>query len=79
MTLEKDDLSDVTNLLAKTKVAQVNLISFKGKSLKLNTAADGKNACFYSYRTYFVGKKYSKKTILVNFFVESSMSKSFHI
>lgn len=56
MTQEKDDVSDVTSLLAKTKVAQVNLISFKGKSLKLNTAADGKNSWFYNYGTYSVEK-----------------------
>lgn len=38
----KDDVQGVTELLAKTTVEQVNVVSFKGKSLKLNSADDGK-------------------------------------
>jgi len=38
----ESDVSEVANLLEKTKVAQVNLLTFKGRSLKLNTAEDGK-------------------------------------
>ncbi|EDO31643.1 predicted protein [Nematostella vectensis] len=45
MSLKKDDVGDVTELLAKTKVAQVNLISFKGESLKLNSAEDAAKIC----------------------------------
>lgn len=39
---KKDDIQDVAELLAKTKVEQVNVVSFKGKSIKLNTVDDGK-------------------------------------
>ena len=35
------DIQGVTELLAKTKVDQVNVVSFKGKSLKLNSIDDG--------------------------------------
>jgi len=53
MTESKDEVQDVADLLAKTKVEQVNVVSFKGKSFKLNSADDGKpkflNCCF-SYR-----------------------------
>ena len=43
MALQKDDVGEVANLLEKAKVAQVNLLTFKGRSLKLNTAQDGKS------------------------------------
>nr|XP_058971510.1 ran GTPase-activating protein 1-like [Pocillopora verrucosa] len=39
-TEKKDEIKDVADLLAKTKVEQVNVVSFKGKSFKLNTADD---------------------------------------
>lgn len=38
----KDDVQGVAELLAKTKVEQVNVVSFKGKSFKLNSADDGR-------------------------------------
>ena len=46
MTEAKDDVQGVTDLLAKTKVEQVNVVSFKGKSFKLNSADDGKPKLF---------------------------------
>ena len=42
MADKKDDVQGVAELLAKTKVEQVNVVSFKGKSIKLNTVDDGK-------------------------------------
>lgn len=36
------DISSVTDQLAKTKVDEQYELSFKGKGLKLNAAADGK-------------------------------------
>jgi len=42
MTESKDEVEGVADLLAKTKVEQVNVVSFKGKSFKLNSADDGK-------------------------------------
>ena len=44
MADKKDDVQSVAELLAKTKVEQINVVSFKGKSIKLNTADDGKFA-----------------------------------
>lgn len=38
----KDDVQGVAELLAKTKVEQVNVVSFKGKSFKLDSEDDGK-------------------------------------
>lgn len=38
----KDDVQGVAELLEKTKVEQVNVVSFKGKSLKLDSEDDGK-------------------------------------
>ena len=35
------DVQGVAELLAKTTVDQVNIVSFKGKSLKLNSSEDG--------------------------------------
>ena len=49
MAESKDEVQSVADLLAKTKVEQVNIVSFKGKSLKLNSADDGKFVLFYSY------------------------------
>lgn len=49
MAESKDDVQSVADLLAKTKVEQVNIVSFKGKSLKLDSADDGKFVLFYSY------------------------------
>lgn len=46
MTEAKDDVQGVTDLLAKTKVEQVNVVSFKGKSFKLNSSDDGKPKLF---------------------------------
>ena len=43
MTESKDEVEGVADLLAKTKVEQVNVVSFKGKSFKLNSADDGKS------------------------------------
>lgn len=40
----KDDVQGVAELLAKTKVEQVNVVSFKGKSFKLDSEDDGKNS-----------------------------------
>ena len=37
-----DEVRDVAELLAKAKVEQLNIVSFKGKTLKLNSAEDGK-------------------------------------
>ena len=42
MADKKDDVEGVADLLAKTKVEQVNVVSFKGKSFKFNSADDGK-------------------------------------
>lgn len=42
MTDKKDDVQGVAELLAKAKVEQINVVSFKGKSFKLNSADDGK-------------------------------------
>lgn len=42
MTKANDGVDDVAKLLEKTKVEQLNIVSFKGKSLKLNTEEDGK-------------------------------------
>lgn len=47
-TEKKDEIRDVADLLAKTKVEQVNVVSFKGKSIKLNTTDDGKPLLYYS-------------------------------
>lgn len=47
-TEKKDEIKDVADLLAKTKVEQVNVVSFKGKSFKLNTADDGKPVLYCS-------------------------------
>lgn len=38
----KDDVQGVAELLEKTKVEQVNVVSFKGKSFKLDSEDDGK-------------------------------------
>ena len=35
------DVQGVAELLAKTTVDQVNIVSFKGKGLKLNSSEDG--------------------------------------
>lgn len=35
------DVQGVAELLAKTKVDQVNIVSFKGRSLKLDSSDDG--------------------------------------
>ncbi|KAJ7357719.1 Ran GTPase-activating protein 1 [Desmophyllum pertusum] len=40
MAESKDEVQGVADLLAKTKVEQVNVVSFKGKSFKLNSADD---------------------------------------
>ena len=48
MTETKDEVQDVADLLAKTKVEQVNVVSFKGKSFKLDSADDGKLKLFNS-------------------------------
>lgn len=48
MAESKDEVQDVVDLLAKTKVEQVNVVSFKGKSFKLNSADDGKLKFFNS-------------------------------
>lgn len=48
MAESKDEVQGVADLLAKTKVEQVNVVSFKGKSFKLNSADDGKIVFFYS-------------------------------
>lgn len=37
----EDDVQGVAELLAKTKVEQVNVVSFKGKSFKLDSEDDG--------------------------------------
>lgn len=53
MTESKDEVQGVADLLAKTKVEQVNVVSFKGKSFKFNSADDGKPKflnCYFSYR-----------------------------
>lgn len=42
MATAKDDVESVANLLAQTKVKHINVVSFKGKGLKLDSAADGK-------------------------------------
>ena len=42
MAKVNDEVEDVAKLLEQTKVEQLNVVSFKGKSLKLNTAQDGK-------------------------------------
>ena len=41
-TEKNDEVKDVADLLSKTKVEQINVVSFKGKSFKLNSADDGK-------------------------------------
>lgn len=41
MAKASDGVDDVADLLEKTKVEQLNIVSFKGKSLKLNTEGDG--------------------------------------
>lgn len=61
---KESDVSEVANLLEKTKVAQVNLLTFKGRSLKLNSAEDGKNVtrttfnhllyAFQCFQVYFL-------------------------
>ena len=48
MAESKDEVQGVADLLAKTKVEQVNVVSFKGKSFKLNSADDGKLVLFVS-------------------------------
>ena len=52
MAESKDEVQGVADLLAKTKVEQVNVVSFKGKSFKLNSADDGKLLIFYSFINY---------------------------
>ena len=44
------DLNEISSLLAKTKVQQLNEVNFSNKSLKLDNAEDGNTAfCEYIY------------------------------
>ena len=42
LMMASDDIADVTKKLEGTKVDEKNLLSFKGKGLKLNKPEDGK-------------------------------------
>ena len=55
MAENSTDVTAVTDLLSKTKVQQINEVSFAGRGLKLNKAEDG------MYMLFFVWLKIIRK------------------
>jgi hypothetical protein len=54
--MASDDIADVTQKLEGTKVDEKNLLSFKGKGLKLNKPEDGRSTRKEHF-FYSVGRK----------------------